>query len=354
MSSVVEGVRMLEHAPGAPVAEDEHTFLDELGLASIIRVPGKRSRPSRVVSGLMHGNEPSGLRAIHRYLRQLTPERAPVTDTYFFLGAVEAARLPPRLTRRRLPEGLDLNRCFRPPFPGREGAIAQEALAILRATQPEAVLDLHNNSGRNPAYGVVGALDGPRLALSALFAPRAVWSELRLGTFSEAFDDIAPSATIECGQACTAEADATALAGLERFLQLPTIEAALPHHLTTPMAVFVSPVQVKLRSGVGLAFAARALSEVEVTLDPELDRHNFQTVPAGEAIGWVSSAREAAEHWPFEAHDESGRECSRELLAVEPGARVIRTVRSFVPIMATTNSRIAADDCLFYATTRRE
>lgn len=340
-------VRFVEHVPGAAVPDDEQRFLDELEGPTVIRVRGRRERPGRVVAGLVHGNEPSGMRAIHRYLRELRPETAPVADSWFFIGAVEAARLPPRLSRRRLPDGLDLNRCFRAPFPGREGEVARAALEILAGAAPEAVLDLHNNTGRNPAYGVVTALDGPRLALTSLFAPRVMHSELRLGTFSEAFDERVPSVTIECGQAGTLEADATAHAGLVRFLELPVID---PHHVAASMSVFVSPVRVKLRPGLGLAFADRQIAAVDVTFRPGFDELNFQNVAAEQALGFVGE--QAAAEWPFAAHDEHGRECSRDYLAIEGG--VIRAARTFVPIMATTDVRIAIDDCLFYAATRRQ
>jgi hypothetical protein len=341
-------VRLVEHVPGTPVPADEQRFLDELEGPAVIKVPGRRTHPGRVVAGLMHGNEPSGLRAIHRYLRELDAASAPVTDTWFFLGAVEAARLPPRLSRRRLPDGLDLNRCFSPPFPGREGEIARAALEILRAAAPEAVLDLHNNTGRNPAYGVVTQLDGPSLALTALFAPRVMHSELRLGTFTDAWEGVAPAVTIECGQAGTLEADATAHAGLVRFLERPTLD---PHLVASPMAVFVSPVRMKLRPGLGLAFADRSIAAVDVVLDPALDSLNFLTVARDQPLG-LAGDDAVAGRWPFEAHDERGRECSREYLKIEAG--VIRAARSFVPIMATTDVRMAIDDCLFYAATQRD
>jgi hypothetical protein len=341
-------VRLIEHTPGMGVPADEQRFLDELEGPVVIKVAGRRPGPGRVVGGLLHGNEPSGLRAIHRYLCELDPARLPATDTWFFLGAVEAARLPPRLSRRRLPDGLDLNRCFRPPFAGREGEIARATLEILRPVAPEAVLDLHNNTGRNPAYGVVTALDGLCLALTALFAPRVMHSELRLGTFTDAWEGLAPAVTIECGQAGTLEADATAHAGLVRFLELPTLD---PHQVTSPMAVFVSPVRMKLRPGLGLAFADRPIAAVDVVLHPALDSLNFLTVARDQPIGLVGDEA-AAGQWPFEAHDERGRECSREYLTIDGG--VIRAARSFVPIMATTDVRIAIDDCLFYAATQRE
>jgi hypothetical protein len=327
---------------GAAVPEDVGAFLDGLDGPTLLRWRGLTPGRCRVVAGLLHGNEPSGLRAIHAALREGRP---PAVDTWLFIGAVAAARSEPRFSCRQLPGGADLNRCFGPPFAGPEGAVARQVLDVLRPARPEAVLDLHNNTGHNPAYGVVTDIDGPRLVLTGLFAPRIVHSSLRLRTFAEAWDGICPAATIECGQAGTAQADATALAGLRRFLHLPALEAAPVGE--RPMEVFVSSVRVKLRSGLGLAFAPAPAREVALTLDPELDRHNFQVLPAGTPLGWVA----AGVDWPIEAHDETGRECSREYFALAEGR--LCAGRSFVPIMMTTNAQVAVTDCLFYATTRR-
>ena len=335
-------VAVIEAPAGPSLPEDPAVFLDGLAGPTIFWRAGRRRDVTRVVAGLLHGNEPSGLRAIHAYLRS---GEQPAVDSYLFVGAVAAARAAPRHSCRRLPGGADLNRCFAPPHSGAEGAVAQAVLQVLTATRPEAVIDLHNNTGHNPAYGVVTALDGPRLELTALFAPRVVCSPLRLGTFTEAWEGMAPAVTIECGQAGTAIADETATAGLRRFLSAPELPATPPAG-SPAIEVFGSPVQVKLRPGLGLAFAPTPSPDVAVTLDPQLDRHNFRTLPAGTPLGWVAS-----EVWPLEARDERGRECSAEYFAVDRGQ--LWAVRPFVPIMMTTNAQVAVDDCLFYATLRQ-
>jgi hypothetical protein len=101
-----------------------------------------------VVVTLMHGNEPSGLVAVHGRLRD---GRQPATDTFFVLGAVEGALADPYLSSRLLPDGTDLNRCFG--RSARSGPCRDLALAILeavRAAAPEALVDIHNNTGHTP------------------------------------------------------------------------------------------------------------------------------------------------------------------------------------------------------------
>ncbi|MFO8141314.1 MAG: hypothetical protein R6T87_05375, partial [Marinobacter sp.] len=93
----------------------------------------------RAMATLLHGNEPSGLFAIHRWLlEQHTPE----VNLLFLLGGVHPAKVPPILSLRQLPDGRDLNRCFKEPFDGEEGAIARAMLAELQTANPECLLDV--------------------------------------------------------------------------------------------------------------------------------------------------------------------------------------------------------------------
>jgi hypothetical protein len=327
---------VLERAPELPA--DASAWLDGLPGPIAIRVRGRDSSRLRLVSGMLHGNEPSGLRAIFHALR--SGERF-VTDTLFFVGAVEAARTQPRHTHRLLMGRRDLNRCFCPPFLGAEGQVAEALLGLVRASPLEAVVDLHNNSGHNPVYGVGSGIDAGRLGVASLFANRYVASSLRLGALHEAFPESIPAVTIECGRAGEPHADAAAIAGLMRFLgasALPRVDPA-----SGGMHLLRDPVRVRVRPGVSLAYGERGLDvSADLTLDIDADRHNFQRQRAGTRIAWL---RERAP-WPFEAIDADGSDVASELFERRADAIVAR--RSIVPIMMTTSATIAQQDCLFY------
>jgi hypothetical protein len=319
------------------VSRDADTFLAELAGPTIFSVGGRDHTRARVVAGSLHGNEPSGLRAIHRIL---AAGETPAVDVLYFIGAVEAARTEPKFSLR-MPSGRrDLNRCFRGPFDDADGRVAARALEVLRAARPEAIIDLHNNTGHNPAYAIGTRVDDVRLGLCGLFADRYICSALHLGTFMEAFDDVAPSLTIECGRAGDPAADATAHAGLRAFVQLTRVEP--PSARARAIDVLVDAVRVCLRPGLDLAFDEAPHSEAHLTLDADIDRHNFQLLPAGTRLGWVRPGAP----WPLDASDAAGQERSRELFMVEGGLLLAR--RSVTPIMMTTNAAVARADCLFY------
>lgn len=342
--NVVDTVRL--DGTGFEVPETASAFVDALPRPTIFFVPGLNPDVERIVAGSLHGNEPSGLRAIHRFLYEVVHRgRRPATNLWFFLGGIEAAKAAPS-GLRMLPGRRDLNRCFRAPFDGVDGAVAEAVLKILRPLNPELVVDLHNNTGHNPAYTVTPALEPEHLWLGRLFATRFVHSTLKLGTFSEAFEDLAPSITVECGMAGRPEADATAFAGLCRLMEAPQVEHAFVS--PEPLQVLVDSVRVSLASGLSLAFAGQRQPHVHLTLDAEIDRHNFEFLPEGAPLGWVPPGGS----WPLVALDESGVDRSAELFHVEGDRLLVR--RSFIPIMMTTDRAVALSDCLFYATARRE
>ena len=87
--------------------------------------------------------------------------------------------------------------------------------------------------------------------------------------------------------------------------------------------------------------SGRAEGSPSLTASADLDRHNFETLPLGMAIGWVTNAL-----CPLQLRDAAGRDRAGEYFRIEAGRLLTR--RAFVPLMITTNPGIARSDCLFY------
>lgn len=323
------------------VAAGLHEWLFSLPSSVAIWVPGTDRRRTRAVTALLHGNEPSGLAAAHRFLRS---GQVPLTNLLIVVAAVEAAKLAPVFSHRFLPGRRDLNRCFLAPDADAEGRLAAAILRVLRRHSPEAVIDLHNNSGHNPAYGVGTRLDAERLGLTSLFAPRFVLSKLRLGTLADALQDELPMVTVECGRRLDPAADARGYAGLCRYVEAETLPRVTPG--SAQMDVLHRAVRVRVQPGLRIGFGDHRESGTDVTCALDIDRHNFQTLPAGSHVAWISSYVER----PFVATDEDGREVSEQLFVRE--GQAIQTARPLIPIMMTTDPTIALADCLFYAVER--
>ncbi|HKJ24488.1 MAG TPA: succinylglutamate desuccinylase/aspartoacylase family protein [Myxococcota bacterium] len=335
--------------PASPDAwpADVEGFLRALGGPAWIPVAGRDRSRCRVVSTLLHGNEPSGSRAVHAWLRS---GAVPAVDTCFFVASVEAALEPPGFAHRVLFGQRDLNRCFLPPFQGREGELAHAVLERIRALRPEALVDVHNTTGHTPPYGVGPRSDPARLALTGLFAARYVESDLRLGALIEAVQDELPAVVVECGMTGDAEPDRVAREGLARFLAAERLgpEGAPDARPPEAIAVVASPVRVCLQPGLTIRYGDAPHPGADLTVDAAIDRHNFERVAPGAPLGWVRTDGP----WPFVATRADGSEVSRDLLHVRDGR--VEASTAFVPIMMTTSPEIAVQDCIFYAATPRE
>ena len=319
------------------VATRLEEWLASLADLSWMRLAGRDGSRIRIVSALLHGNEPSSARALHRWLLQ---RAAPATEVWLLFGAVRAALAEPPFTHRFLPDEGDLNRCWQAPFASPSARRAEELLAAFTDCDAEALLDLHNNTGHNPPYGV-GPRDDPAvLGLVSLFGELFVHSPLRMGTLVEATAPCFPSAAIECGRSGDPAADDVAFRGLRRFLELDSLAGL--HAEADRIRVLGDPIRVTLRPGTRLSFESSPRPDADLTLDPEIDRHNFQPLEPGTRLGWLADGA-----LPLSAHDASGTDRAAELFLVD--GHDLRVARPWIPVMMTTDAHAATLDCLFYA-----
>ena len=111
MASTQNTIRRLPTLTSEILGDSYLDFLQQLGGPAWFTVKGRDTSRRRVIVTLLHGNEPSGLKAVHALLSQ---EIVPATD----LGILVAGRILPcvkTLTHRYIPGERDLNRCFKPP-----------------------------------------------------------------------------------------------------------------------------------------------------------------------------------------------------------------------------------------------
>ncbi len=339
MSRVLE--RVWPVGDGVPATAD--AFLRELGGAAVLRVPGCDRTRVRAIATLLHGDEPSGIRAVHGWLRG---GPVPATDVVVFVGAVGAALAPPAFSNRHLPGRPDLNRCFVTPCPGEEGAIAAEALERVLAVRPEALVDLHNTSGRTPGFAIGRSSRPGLLCLAGLFVRNFMDSRGRsIGSLVDAVGERFPSVVVECGRMGSPEADRVARRGLERY-----VAAADPWSACGPddrLDVVGDPVRILVVPGTRLAVGDGPETGTDFTIRPDLDRWNFSDVRPGEVVGWLAPAA----RWPLHAPEDGGRDASRDLFRADPDGTV-RVARPFSGVMFTPRPERAAGDCLGYACVR--
>tara|TARA_R110000772_G_scaffold165646_6_gene277315 strand:- start:13227 stop:14264 length:1038 start_codon:yes stop_codon:yes gene_type:complete len=336
--AAVRRVRFLRNPLATEIGDTVEEFLQILGGPASVFLDGRDTRRTRALVTLLHGNEPSGLMALFRWIKS---GRQPAVNCVCIIGSVEAALRPPLFSHRMLPGVRDLNRCFKPPFEGAEGLLAEEILQILRVHHPEAVIDLHNTSGSGPAFGVCTHLDREHDALVALFTERMIVTRLNLGALMEISEHSYPTVTVEVGGRLDERAHELAWEGLCRYFDSDRVLAG--DEPVWALEILQDPVRLHLNPGVTLAYGEAPDSAADVTLRQDMEHFNFATVDPDEPLGWIRGDLRSR----FWAQDAGGR-CVLSSLLRCVGGRLYPAAKMTL-FMITTNVAIARSDCLFYA-----
>ena len=313
-------------------------WLEQLQKPTVVRVAGRDRSRTRAMATLLHGNEPSGLFALHRWLlEQHTPE----VNMLFLLGGVYPAKIPPTLSLRQLPAGRDLNRCFKEPFAGEEGAIAKAMLSELHDANPECLLDVHNTSGTGPAFAVTITNDAAHQTLTSLFTDRLIMTDLRLGALMEYSEQEVPTVTIECGGSQDDQAHQLAYEGLVRYASRPDVLSL--EKAEWDVEVLRNPIRVELVPEATIEYLPEPSGRADLTLPPDIEHRNFGIVSPSEPLGWIGKKGLGV----LNAIGHNRTENMEQVFQVREGK--IFPAQAIKAFMITTNPVIAKSDCLFYA-----
>lgn len=320
------------------VGDNIAEFATILEQPSRISIQGRDSSRCRVLVTLLHGNEPSGLMALHRLLRE---QFVPAVDMHCYVLAIDAALLRPQFTQRQVPGLRDWNRCFRPPFDTDiQAMVCGALLEELRALRPECVVDMHNTSGEGPSFAVATRYDATVERIVSHFTDRLVLSHMRLGALMETSTPELPVVTIECGGAFEESAHRVAWDGLRRFAGSDDLFA--PSARDWGLELFDDPMRVELAPEATLDFAEAPSPGSDLTLKADIEHHNFGYIPAQTFLGWLRRGGP----WLLRAVDARRRDHFEELYYFEDGKLYTKVAQKM--FMITTNATIAKSDCLWY------
>jgi hypothetical protein len=326
------------------------------GKPVLIRIPAASTAASpraRLVSCLLHGNEPAGFRAMVEVLRR--GERYPF-DLWVLIGNVRAATEQGLFAHRHLDGQEDFNRVWDggPAGPGASDTrrCAAAMLDELRSADLEAAVDIHNNTGRNPYYAVLPEPTPAARGLAALCADTVLLWRLRAHTLMEALATRCPAVAVECGSPDDADGVAFASGVVHRFLTADgfDVSRAAPR----PPRLIETLHRVTVRPEVAFSFGRMDIpagdgegEKTELVIAAGLDAHNFGVLPARHTIGRVVSGR-TGPSMPLQATDTStGRDVTDDLFGVTADGRVV-VLADLAPIMITTTVGQTRRDCLLY------
>ncbi|MFM2448279.1 MAG: hypothetical protein RIS44_729 [Pseudomonadota bacterium] len=242
---------------------------------SLLHWPGPG--PTLFVSVLLHGNEDAGLRALQRLLQKYQGRPLPRAMSVF-VGNVHSAASGVR----HLPEQPDFNRIWAH-SDAHVSPYHQMAAQVLHRMQRQplfAVLDLHNNTGRNPLYSCVSSTEPVHRRLAALFSPIVVKVD-GLRSLNEAFSALAPSICCECGEIGNETGVQRAFELLESCLTLTP--EALQGLDDSQLQVLEAYAEIHVPSSVTIGFD-ETQAGVDLCLSPDIDLLNFLPLPKGQVL----------------------------------------------------------------------
>jgi len=320
----------------AQVGETLYQFLNGLSGPTVIHVKGQESNRCRVVVTLLHGNEPSGLKAIHQLLlNQFTP----TVNTKFIVASVVAALTEPVFKYRMLTGQKDLNRCFSNDERDLQSLLASAIKEEIDACKAEAIIDLHNTSGSGPAFSVSISNSEQHLAMAAHFTHRMIFTDLRLGSIMEQ-QFTGPIITVEAGGAQDTDADITALEGIKSFLTAKDVFKQKQY-----VEQLYNPRRLELKANASIAYARAPIKGKSLTMRQDIERFNFGTTKANQLLGWLpdnsldvlqldNANFNVNDYFVAQGHGQAGYQ--------------LKTKCSLSMFMVTTRADIASSDCLFY------
>ena len=349
----MSGLRCLQEVPAGLLDAEPHELAALLGGPTLLHLEGGTGGPAKAaaalfVSVLLHGNETSGWYAVRRLLREHS--RLP-RDLVLFIGNVEAAARGVRT----LPGQGDFNRMWRAPT-----GVARQVMQRAAGIPLLAVVDLHNNTGRNPHYAVLTDLSPGSLGLAALFGDTAVYIEEPATVLTRAFSPQTPNVTLELGPVGDSQATTRAYDFLCRLLPLQSIPPASPASLR----LYRTLARVHPRPGARFGFArygtdAQATDgnrgtpgalpgaagqvgreALDLVLNDAVEAANFARLPPGTVFAT------APKGLALRVLDNDHEEATERFFAERNGCILLKT--AVVPAMYTTDPSVVRQDCLCY------
>jgi succinylglutamate desuccinylase len=301
---------------------------------TLIHLPGHRPEPV-FVSALLHGNETTGFLALQGLLQKYTQHPLPRALS-IFIGNVEAARHG----RRRLEDQVDYNRVwshtgFR--HDSVESRIMDQVVEEMRRRNVFVSIDIHNNTGLNPHYACINKLNNAFYQLAILFSRTVIYFTTPKGVQSQAFAEVCPAVTVECGKVGHEQGTVHAMQFIEASLDL----AALPDRpmLKQDIDLFHTVATVYIPDTYRYSFEE---SDVDIRLSPALEKMNFSELDAGRIFARVQDGIEQ----PFSVIDEQGEQVFDRYFRIS--GNELQNRCPLMPSMLTTDVDIIHKDCLCY------
>ncbi|TWX57767.1 succinylglutamate desuccinylase/aspartoacylase domain-containing protein [Colwellia hornerae] len=333
-------ITYLKNPDSLVLKADYIQFLMTLTGPTVIDITGSDQGKCRVFTTLLHGNEPSGLIAMHRWLTANEQLPVPTTNVRFIICSVEAANISPLFSRRYLDGGKDINRCFSGDKIADCG-FCQRALLIeqaIKEVNPEFLVDLHNCAGSGPAFAVTPMITPEVLSITSYFCQTLILSGLQLGALMERRFDC-PMITVKCGGSNDEQSHHVAYQGLK---QLTLNKQAKNFQQNRAVDIIYRPLRLELKPHTCLTYGDHDEGVTGVCIKSNIEQLNFGISRKDQMLGWLDD--KGLDN--FVLIDEHGNDVIRDHFSCRKN--ILTCAVDLRIFMATNNESIALNDCLFY------
>jgi succinylglutamate desuccinylase len=310
--------------------ENLHQFIPK---PALFHLPGKNQQPL-FISVMQHGNEPTGFLALQAILNKYHNKTLPRSLSLFFGNTLAAEQ-----GLRHLEIQSDFNRIW----PGTdliatpESQIAAEIFDVMQHRKPFASIDIHNNTGINPHYACLNRIEPQFLHLASLFNRLIVHFTRPKGVQSQAFAELCPAVTLECGRPGQKHGVEHAVEFIDSCMHLSEIPDQALNHQTIDL--YHTVAQVTISDATHYSFDDK---QADLLLNHDLERMNFTEMPAGTIIAQVSGTK----NFPVTAINEQGQDVTHNYFTIIDNQ--LQLSKNIMPSMLTLDEKVIQQDCLCY------
>jgi len=331
---------ILDKIPSAFLSITHRQIKELFDSPTLIYLKGDKESPL-FISILLHGNEFSGLEIMQEILKkyQTVDGYKLPRSIWLFIGNVDAAQMGVRLRDGQ----TDFNRAW----PGTDephtdtAKLIQEVMDVITKKELFAAIDLHNNTGKNPPYGCISAVNENNKYLASFFNHFAMVFQSPKGVSTIAFDDICPAITLECATPGNEPAKKRAFELIDDLLHLDHFpHKPLPSH---DLQLVQNIAVIKINSDVTFCFEDDVYSDTadyDLTLVKNFELHNFTMLEKNEVFAYTKVDK------PLLVLSPSGEDITDEIILNDRGN--ISLKNALMPAMISMDKKIVLQDCLCY------
>jgi hypothetical protein len=280
------------------------------------------------ISVLLHGNELSGWNALRTYLSE---QPVPPRSMFVLIGNLAAAKAGVRT----LPDQIDYNRIWKQTES--EHGVVEGVRSHVLGQELFAAIDLHNNTGKNPAYAVLTSGERANHSLAQCFSDKAVYLDKPDTVLTRLFDGHCPSVTLELGPINDERSDARALDFLRRLMLLDDLEEPV-----SDLSIYRTRARVHVAENASIGFADILSENRDIVFTGGLEGVNFHPLAQDTEFGRISVPLPRA----LRVVDDHDVLVTDQFFRVDGG--VLLLTQSVIPAMFTTDEEVVRQDCLCY------